>query len=150
MTSRLDAIIRPGSGIDYRSKSKQRVPGFVLAFVGVLLAVVTLIANIAAANGDAADAPETLAWSFGLTTTAFAAVKFGITVILIGILVSLFLRVQSVKESLPASRLKVTAPSPRARLRRRWAPERPALGLPVRCPCTRWRSECGRRCWPWA
>ena len=101
MTSRLDAIIRPGSGIDYRSKSKQRVPGFVLAFVGVLLAVVTLIANIAAANGDAADAPETLAWSFGLTTTAFAAVKFGITVILIGILVSLFLRVQSVKESLP-------------------------------------------------
>jgi hypothetical protein len=102
MTSRLDALIRPGPGEDYRSKSKQRGVGFALAFVGLMLAVVTLIANIAAANGDAADAPETLAWSFGLTTTAFAAIKFGIAVILIGILVRLFLRVQSVKESLPS------------------------------------------------
>ena len=101
MTSRLNALIRPGAGEDFHSKSKQRGPGFVLAFAGLVLAVVTLIANIAAANGDAANAPEVLAWSFGLTTTAFAAIKFAIALILIGILGRLALRVQSVKESLP-------------------------------------------------
>ncbi len=65
-----------------------------------MIAMVTLVANIVAANGNTADAPEILAWSFGLTTTAFAALKFAIAVILIGILVRLFLRIESVKESL--------------------------------------------------
>ncbi len=36
-----------------------------------------------------------------MTTTAFAAIKFGVAVILVGILVRLLLRVQSVKVSLP-------------------------------------------------
>ncbi len=61
MTSRLEALIRPGAGEDFGSKSRQRGAGFVLAFVGLVLAVVTLIANIAAANGAVADAPEVLA-----------------------------------------------------------------------------------------
>lgn len=101
MTARFETLIRPSSAEDFTSKSRQRVPGFVLAFLGLVLAVVTLIANIAAANGDAAGAPEILAWSFGLTTTAFAAIKFAIALILVGILVRLFLRVESVEKSLP-------------------------------------------------
>ena len=101
MTARLDTLIRPKAGEDFRSKSKQRRVGLVLALAGLMIAVVTLIANISAANGNEIDAPEILAWSFGLTTTAFAAIKFGIAVVLIGILVRLFLRVESVKASLP-------------------------------------------------
>jgi hypothetical protein len=101
MTARLDALIRPRAGEDFTSKSKQRGLGFVLALVGLVLVMITLIANISAANGTSADAPGILAWSFGLTTTAFAAIKFGIAVILVGILVRLFLRVESVKAALP-------------------------------------------------
>lgn len=101
MTARFDTLIRPKVGEGYTSQSKQRTVGYVVALVGLLLAVVTLVANIAAANGDAGDAPEILAWSFGLTTTAFAAIKFAIAVILVGILVRLFLRIESVQESLP-------------------------------------------------
>jgi hypothetical protein len=66
-----------------------------------MLAMVTLIANIVAANTDnASTAAETLAWSFGLTTTAFGTLKLGIAVILIGILVRLWLRIESVTEAL--------------------------------------------------
>lgn len=101
MTDRLDALTRPRAGEDFRSKSRQLPVGYILAAVGLMLAMVTLIANIAAANADSASTTrETLAWSFGLTTTAFGTIKFAIGVILIGILVRLWLRVESVKESL--------------------------------------------------
>lgn len=106
MTARLERLTRPGEDVDYRSPSRHRTVGFALAFVGLLLAVVTLIANIAAASlldgsaADASDAAETLAWSFGLTTTAFGTIKFAIAVILVGILIRLWLRVDSVKTAL--------------------------------------------------
>jgi hypothetical protein len=104
MVARFEALTRPTAGIDFRKPSKQRQIGLGLAFIGVVIAVVTLIANIAAAGdvGDGTDSTrETLAWSFGLTTTAFGTIKLGIAVILVGILVRLWLRVDSVKESLP-------------------------------------------------
>ena len=66
-----------------------------------MLAVVTLFANISAANeADPASAAQTLAWSFGLTTTAFATIKFAIAIILVGILIRLWVRVESVKVAL--------------------------------------------------
>ncbi len=104
MVARFEALTRPAAGLDFRKPSKQRQVGIGLAFIGVVLAVVTLIANIVAAGdvGDGTDSTrETLAWSFGLTTTAFATIKLGIAVILVGILVRLWLRVNSVKDSLP-------------------------------------------------
>ena len=61
----------------------------------------TLIANIAAANSsDPATSAETLGWSFGLTTTAFGTIKLGIGIVLVGILIRLWLRVESVKVAL--------------------------------------------------
>ncbi len=75
-----------------------------VAVSGLALAVVTLVANLAAADQlttSATDAAATLAWSFGLTTTAFGAIKFAIAIILVGILVRLWLRVESIKDSLP-------------------------------------------------
>ncbi|MEX2203390.1 MAG: hypothetical protein WD965_04820 [Actinomycetota bacterium] len=44
------------------------------------------------------------AWSFGLATTAFGTIKFGIAVILVGILARLWIRVDALKSSLPALR----------------------------------------------
>ncbi len=107
MTARLATLTRPPAGADYRSRTRHRNVGFALAVVGVMLAVVTLIANIVAGNdltNDAAGAATTLAWSFGLTTLGFGTIKFGIAVILIGILVRLWLRVDSVKAALPELR----------------------------------------------
>jgi hypothetical protein len=102
MTSTITSLTKPAAGEDYRSPSKQRKAGFVLAFVGLILAGVTLIANIVAASSNDPDsAAETLAWSFGLTTTAFGTIKLGIAVILVGILVRLWLRIESVKTALP-------------------------------------------------
>jgi hypothetical protein len=86
---------------DYRATTKHREIGFGLAALGLILAVVTLIANIAAANSsNPATSAETLAWSFGLTTTAFGTIKLGIGIVLVGILIRLWLRVESVKVAL--------------------------------------------------
>lgn len=92
-------LTRPRPDADHRSKSGHRTLGLLLGVAGVGLATITLIANFAAAG--AADA-ATLAWSFGLTTTAFAITKLGIAVILVGILVRLWIRIDGVKAALPA------------------------------------------------
>jgi hypothetical protein len=97
---------RPSLGTDYRSRSRARTIGLTLGFVGVALATVTLVNAIAAGvlagrTGEETTVARLLAWSFGLTVTAFGTLKLGIAVILVGILARLWLRVDSVKESLP-------------------------------------------------
>ncbi len=123
MVARFEALTVPKPGQDYRVPSKQRQIGVLLGFVGVALAVVTLIANIVAAGdvGDGTSTRETLAWSFGLTTTAFGTAKLGIAIILVGILVRLWFRVQAVQETLP--RLKAAgdgSPSPTGKIDTGW------------------------------
>ena len=114
MTARFDALTRPKAGDDPRTNSKYLKVGLVLAALGLMVAMVTLIANIAAANNDnPVSAVETLAWSFGLTTFAFATIKLAISVILIGILVRLWARVSSVKAALPGLKGHGDAGSPR-------------------------------------
>ncbi len=101
MTTRFDALTQPVSVSDYKATTRHRDIGFIVATIGLMLAVVTLIANISAANNaDPASAAETLAWSFGLTTLAFGTIKFAIAIILVGILIRLWVRVESVKVAL--------------------------------------------------
>jgi hypothetical protein len=103
MTTRVATLTHPKSVTDYKTTTRHREIGFAIATLGLLMAVVTLFANIAAANNaDPTSAAETLAWSFGLTTTAFGTIKFGIGVVLVGILIRLWLRVESVKVALAA------------------------------------------------
>jgi hypothetical protein len=85
---------------DYRKPSRFREAGIAIALTGVALAVVALIANVVVADSSAADRAETTAWTFGLGATAFATVMTGIAAILTGILVRLWLRVESVKTGL--------------------------------------------------
>ncbi|HEX9645579.1 MAG TPA: hypothetical protein VGC11_16415 [Acidimicrobiia bacterium] len=103
--SRLETLTRPTTGTDHRAATRHRPIGFALAALGLLAAVVTLIANVSAAgqvgDGNAAGAAETLAWSFGLTVTAFGTAKLAIAVVLVGILVRLWQRVEAVKSALP-------------------------------------------------
>jgi len=112
MTTRFDALTRPKSGDDHRVSSKHRSIGFVLAFVGLMLAAVTLIANIAAANSDT-DNGTTAAWSFGLTVLGFGTLKLAIGLVLVGILVRLWFRVTAVKEACANLKPDAGAPEPR-------------------------------------
>lgn len=105
MTTRTTRLIRPAPGTHHDVQTRHRSVAFALAVVGLVLAMVSLVANLVAAgligDGRTALADQTLAWSFGLNTTAFGTIKVGIAIVLIGILVRLWLRVESVKESLP-------------------------------------------------
>jgi hypothetical protein len=102
MVARLETLTRPAPGLDFREPSRQRQIGIALGVVGLVLAVIAGIGNLAAA-GDVADgtAGETLRWTFGLSVAGFGTVKLGIAVILVGILVRLWLRVAAVKETMP-------------------------------------------------
>lgn len=98
----LEVVRRPAPTADYAARSKFRVVGLALGLAGLAVAVVPLIANLVAADDPAGARASTLAWSFGLSVAAFALLKLGIAVTLMGILVRLWLRVDSVKAALPA------------------------------------------------
>jgi len=92
-----------GQGNSGASSNERRL-GLTIAGVGLVLAMITLVANFAAgvAIGDGSSVANILPWSFGVTTLAFGTIKLGIAVVLVGILVRLYMRIKAVGESLPA------------------------------------------------
>jgi hypothetical protein len=102
MTQLLSLATRPAPTADPSKASKYRQVGIALAFVGLMGTMVAFIANLVAAGGidEANSYQETLAWSFGLTILSFGTLKIGIAVILMGIVVRLWFRVDSVKDAL--------------------------------------------------
>jgi len=110
----LEVIKRPPPTADYRAESRYRVAGIAIGLAGLMLAIVPFIANLAVADESPLERADTLAWSFGLNVTAFAILKLGIAITLMGIIVRLWMRVDSVKAALPglkapAEPLAVTA-----------------------------------------
>lgn len=105
MTTRLQGITRPSGTSQPESPTAHRRIGFTLAGVGLGLAMVSLVASLVSSRllgeGSTARVDQTLAWSFGVNTAAFGTIKLGIAIVLIGILVRLWQRVESVKQSLP-------------------------------------------------
>jgi hypothetical protein len=116
MATTLSNIVRPAPGADYRTPSKHRPVGLAFAVIGLLIATVVLIAGIVAGNdlddGSLVSAREILAWAFGLNTLALSTIKFGIAVILVGVLVRLWFRTESVKTALPALKKHVDDDQP--------------------------------------
>jgi hypothetical protein len=109
MTARLEVLRRPAPDADYRAPSRYRPAGFLIALLGLALAMVTFVLNLVAGNlksgvppesGEFVDAEQILAVSWGLNTTAFAIIKIAIAVVLIGIIARLWMRVDSVKAAL--------------------------------------------------
>lgn len=138
MTTRFESRTRPKVGVDYRSQPRQRTIGFVLASVGLMLTVLTLGANISAANTtDPAGAVQTLAWSFGLTTVGFGTIKLGIAAILVGILVRLSVRVESVRTSLPDLAPDSTGSATIGSLETSYGPAKGTLNTPRPLPIHR-------------
>lgn len=107
----LQAVLRrPASDADYTSPSRFRPVGFVLGAIGVGLIAAALIGNLVAVDevGEGGTRLRSiLAWTFGVTTMGLAALKFGIAVVLMGIIVRLWMHVESVKTALMTLRKDV-------------------------------------------
>jgi hypothetical protein len=128
MTVTLDRLTHPASS-DYRIETGHRRLGLGIGLVGLMIAMAVVVIGIVAAalvgQGDqATTAARWLAVGFGLNTLALATLKTGIAVVLIGILVRLWLRVDTIKASLPA--LKADGEAATVRLGKTNTPYGPA------------------------
>lgn len=114
MASVLQIAARPGSSDDPTVRSKYRTVGLLLAVMGLMGTLASVIGNFVAAGGIDAENSyrETLAWTFGLAIFSFGVIKIAIAIILMGIIVRLWFRVDGMKRSLPA--LQGHSDTPRA------------------------------------
>ena len=105
MTAMSTRLTRPGDTAEPGIRTRHRRLGFTVAAIGLALVTVTQVANLVAAgelgDGNTSLANETLAWSFGVTTAGFGTIKLAIGIILIGILIQLWNRVEILKRTLP-------------------------------------------------
>lgn len=109
MATIMETKLRPSSTDDYRARSRPRRIGLAIAVLGLVLTTVAFVANLVVV-GDESLRAETLPWAFGLTTLGFGTIKLAIGVILWGILMKLWLRVDAIKEVLPQlARIEPTA-----------------------------------------
>lgn len=102
MTYAADARLRPSADADYKASSEWRGRGIWLALAGLVVATIAFIGNLVALGQTGADQGSTLSWTFGVTTSGFALIKTAIAVVLWGIILKLWLRADSIKDSLPA------------------------------------------------
>ena len=102
----INTLTEPSAGTSASTVLPHTKRGITLGAIGLLIAMVTVAANLSAANaleaGDGVAAAKTLAWSFGLTTLAFGTAKVGIAIILVGILVRIWFRLDAIKTAMPS------------------------------------------------
>ena len=89
---------RPSASANWRSRSNYHTAGLAVAVLGLMVVMAASIADFAAVHNLRQD---TLAWSFGLNFLGFNVIKIGIVVTLMGFIVRLWMRVDSVKAALP-------------------------------------------------
>ena len=117
MTVAIDRITRPALDADHRVDTGHRKLGLGIGLIGLLIAMVVVGLAVAAAIqvGDAGNeqtAGEILAVALGLNTVALATIKTGIAVVLIGVLVRLWIRVEGIKAALPSLKAPTQDPGP--------------------------------------
>lgn len=104
-------IARPAADADPRPPTRHATAGLVLAAVGLALVAVSALAGWGAIPDLATDpgVPSTLVWGFATTITGFGLAKIGIAITLVGIVLRLWHRANSVVGALP--RLRRSAPA---------------------------------------
>jgi hypothetical protein len=106
MAVAINKLVTPATN-DYRNVPDHSKVAVGVAVLGLLLAMVVAGMSLAAANvvGDGSgDAAQLLAFGFGLQTLALVTIKISIAIALVGILVRLWLRIDSVKVALATLR----------------------------------------------
>lgn len=104
----LQAVLqRPATNADFTSSSRFRTAGLIIGLIGLMVIAVAFIGNLIAVGEvgqEGTQLREILAWTFGVTTIGLAMLKFGIATVLMGIIVRLWMRVESVKTALATLR----------------------------------------------
>ena len=102
MTAAMQLAARPGPATDATKRSRYRTVGLALALIGLMGTAAAAIGNFVAAGSiDSTNSyGETLAWTFGLSIFSFGVIKIAIAVILMGIIVRLWFRVDAIKAAL--------------------------------------------------
>jgi len=103
MTATLDRIVRPD--VQYSVETGHRKIGLGVGAIALMIGIVVVGLGIYAASlvgtaGEEETLGQVLAVAFGLNTTVLVMLKAGIAIILVGILVRIWIRVDSVKASL--------------------------------------------------
>ncbi|MFH1331564.1 MAG: hypothetical protein ABIJ48_13085 [Actinomycetota bacterium] len=135
----LGTLTRPASIADFRAPSRHRPIGFLLAFAGLMVTAIAAIVLWVAA-GDIEDVEtfaELKAIGFGLNTTGFAIVKLAIAVVLAGILLRLWIRVDSMKAALPALQADTLPTPPRGGIETGYGPATETAAVPAPLPIHR-------------
>ena len=111
MAVAFDKLTKPSNVADYTVDTEHRKLGLGIGVVGLFIAMAVAIIGLVAANdvGNGVEVGDLLAVAFGLNTVALATLKIAIAVVLIGILVRLWLRVESVKTSVAELKPNTTA-----------------------------------------
>lgn len=102
MSAALGTVRRQKSLRPAALPSTLRSAGLASGLAGIALVAVALVANLAVAADGGPGRGDTLAWTFGLTTTGFVVLKSGIVLTLIGILLRVRDRIAAVTFTLPA------------------------------------------------
>ncbi len=99
-------IARPGADADPTPSTRHRPVGLLLAAAGLVLVVTSAIATwgVPADLAAGRDATSTVAWTFATTVAGFGLAKIGIGITLLGIIVRLWHRANSVAFALPRLR----------------------------------------------
>lgn len=103
MAVTFDKLITPSETDSYKTEVPHTNIGIGIGVFALVIAMVVAVIAVVAANDvgvDGGNTAQLLAIAFGLNTLAIVTSKFAIAVILVGILVRLWLRIESVKVSL--------------------------------------------------
>jgi hypothetical protein len=102
--STFQLVERPPSTANYKSRSRYRDAGILVAITGLMVVAVATVANLIVGNDPASTRHDTLSWSFGASFAGFNVILIGIAIVLMGIIVRLWMRVDSVKAALSSLR----------------------------------------------
>lgn len=106
-------ISRPPSTADPATTTRHRAVGIALAALGLALVAIAFFASLAAADDLGGQTiTDTLSWTFATSVTGFGLAKLGIAITLVGIVVRLWHRMNSLTASLPDLRSTTTEPLP--------------------------------------
>jgi hypothetical protein len=98
MTALAELVRRPRPDADPTQKLRVRNVAIAVGLAGVAAVAAALVANVLVATGDVS--ADNLLWTFGLSIAGFGTVKLGIALVLTGIVVRLWMRVDAVKAAL--------------------------------------------------
>lgn len=102
-------MVRPQPEVDWRSRSVYRTAGMAIAAIGLMIVLAMSIADFAVVHFHSNLArQDTLGWSFAGNFVGFTPTRVGVAVALMGIIIRLWMRVDSVKEALPDLAGRVT------------------------------------------